>query len=71
MIERSALVDCVMDAAKFRGDPEIPRDYITEVLERVEKGAVKVERYPNGSPRPKQVYEIASRLFLEDQRKPK
>lgn len=52
-------------AATIRGDPAIPRDFISDALEQIESGTAEVERYPNGAPSLKDIYDLAVRLYFE------
>jgi len=61
----STTIDLVESSAEVRGDPKIPRDFITEALEKIESGEEDVVRYPMGGPSLKGVYEIAQRLYSQ------
>ena len=62
---RTIMIELVEGTAKFRNDPAVPRDFITEALERIEAGQEKVSRYPTGAPTLKGVYEVAARMYRE------
>ena len=61
----SNLVELVESAAKIRGEPTVPRDYIVEALDKIDKKEVEVERYPTGIPSLKNVYDLASKIYKE------
>lgn len=65
MTNDTEIIELVEGAALARKEPKIPRDFITEALERVNSGKEIVERYPTGAPSLKGVYNIASRLYKE------
>lgn len=53
-------------AAKARGDPEIPREFIVKALCKIERGEEEVARYPFGAPSLRGTYNIAARLFIKE-----
>jgi len=61
------LVELVEGAAMARKDAPIPRDYILDALEKIEKGYIEIEKYPTGHPSLKEVYDIASEMYEKDQ----
>ncbi|MFA6295307.1 MAG: hypothetical protein WC666_02690 [Candidatus Paceibacterota bacterium] len=65
MLDNSQIIEAVEGAAKIRGDLPLPRDFISEALERVNSGKEIVLRYPTGRPSLKGVYDIALRLYNE------
>jgi len=64
-MDTSTMIDLIESSAEVRGDPKIPRDFITEALEKIASGEEEVERYPMGGPSMKGVYRIAHRLYSE------
>lgn len=64
-MKTSISVELVESIAKARGDQPVPRDFVTEALERVGTGKEDVDRYPDGAPSALGVYKIASRLYEE------
>ena len=62
MVDKS-LVDFVEQSAQVRNEPPIPRDYILDVLEKIEAGEIEVEKYPTGCPSSSAVYKVASEMY--------
>ena len=58
-------VSLVETAAEARHEDPIPRAYIIEVLDMVDRGEAKVKRYPLGVPCLRSVFEIAKKLHAE------
>jgi hypothetical protein len=65
MTTRDELVELVEGAAKARGDTPVPRRFIKEALQRIERNEEQVTRYLAGAPSLIEVYEIAMRLESE------
>ena len=68
----SAIVREIEREAEARGDPQIPRDYIVDALERVKAGKDKVRwsegEYPSAST---DLYAIAAKLYHKATQKSK
>jgi hypothetical protein len=62
-MKENSLAELVEDAAKARNDAKVPREYINDALNRIERGQTEVERYPTGHPTLKGVYGIALELY--------
>jgi hypothetical protein len=58
-------IDLVEKAAKMRGEEPVPRDFISEALEKIEKGEEKVEMYPTGAPSLRGISDLARRIQRE------
>jgi hypothetical protein len=58
-----SLIELVEEAAKARGDAFVPRDYIVEALEKIERAEIEVPQYTTGRPALKGVYEVALRIY--------
>lgn len=55
-------IELVESAIEMRGEDSVPRDFISEALEKIERGEVEIERYPSGAPMLKAVADLARLL---------
>ncbi|NQT22793.1 MAG: hypothetical protein HQ579_05055 [Candidatus Omnitrophica bacterium] len=53
-------------AAKARGDPGIPREFIVKALIKIDRGEEEVVRYPFGAPSLRGTYDIAAKLYKQE-----
>lgn len=58
-------IELVEGAAKARGEASIPREYIVDALEIIERKEADAERYPGGVPSMKDVFDLAVQLKSE------
>ncbi len=63
------MAQLVEDAARAREDEVAARDYINEILEKIEKGEIEVARYPLGAPSLKAVNDLALQMEREQKKK--
>lgn len=59
---KATIAELVANAAKIRNQPPVDRCYVEQALKLIKDGREVVERYPNGAPSLKDVYDIAVRL---------
>ena len=65
---KTGWIDLIEAKANIRGDPIVPRDYIVEAIEKIERNEVLIERYPRGQPTFREFYRVASQLYEESKR---
>ncbi len=56
----------VEEDARARGDEEAPRDYIIEIIERIERSGIDVSKYSSGVPSLRVINDLA--LFIVDKK---
>jgi hypothetical protein len=62
------IAEMVEVAAKARSEDPAPRDFINEVLDKIDSGEIGLsedERYPTGAPSLRVVYNLAKKLYQE------
>jgi hypothetical protein len=63
--EVEEFVTLVQGAIQARGERPIPRRFIRDALETIERDEVEVERYPTGAPSLRAVATVAAALQAE------
>jgi len=64
MKKHTDYADMVLQAAEVRGDAQIPKEFVSRVLQQIDAGEFPhIERYPAGSPSLLAVYNLACNFY--------